>query len=175
MPLGHRLTKAFYIRDVLKVAPEIIGKQLVIKSYDKSVKRLVITEVEAYRGPDDLACHASRGRTSRTEVMFHSGGKLYVYFIYGMYWMLNIVTGDENEPQAILIRGIEGYNGPGRLTKLLGIDRSFYGEDLTVSERIWIEDDGFRPEYKTGSRIGINYAGEYWKEVPWRYMINSPS
>lgn len=171
---GQRLTKDFYIRDVLEVAPEIIGKQLVLKNSDTSLNRFLITEVEAYRGPEDLACHASKGRTKRTEIMFHQGGKLYVYFIYGMYWMLNIVTGRTDEPQAVLIRGIEEYYGPGKLTKILGIDRSFYGEDLTVSDRIWLEDKGLKPEYKTGPRIGINYAGDYWKEVPWRYMIKSP-
>jgi DNA-3-methyladenine glycosylase len=169
---GNRLTKDFYIRDVMEVAPEMIGKQLVLKNYDASLKSFLITEVEAYRGPEDLACHASKGRTSRTEIMFHSGGNLYVYFIYGMYWMLNIVTGKVDEPQAVLIRGIEGYNGPGKLTKRLDINRSFYGEDLTVSDRIWIEDAGFKPEYKTGPRIGINYAGDYWKDVPWRYIIS---
>jgi DNA-3-methyladenine glycosylase len=171
---GDKLTKNFFIRDVLEVAPEIIGKQLVMRYSDNSLRRFMITEVEAYRGPEDMACHASKGRTVRTEIMFHSGGKLYVYFIYGMYWMLNIVTGVKNMPQAVLIRGIEGYNGPGKLTKKLGIDKSFYGEDLTISDRIWIEDTGFIPEYKTGPRIGINYAGDYWKEVPWRYYIVSP-
>jgi DNA-3-methyladenine glycosylase len=171
---GLRLTKDFYLRDVLDVAPGILGKQLVLKNSDKTLKRFLITEVEAYRGPEDLACHASKGRTPRTEIMFHPGGNLYVYFVYGMYWMLNVVTGKIDEPQAVLIRGIEGYNGPGKLTKMLGIDRSYYGEDLTESDRIWIEDAGLKPEYKTSPRIGINYAGDYWKEVPWRYIIKSP-
>ena len=85
--------------------------------------------------------------------------------------MLNVVTGKENIPQAILIRGVENYNGPGKLTKSFGIDRSFYGEDLMISERIWFEDDGISPAFKTGPRIGINYAGEYWKTRPWRYFI----
>jgi DNA-3-methyladenine glycosylase len=175
MPQGNRLTKDFFIRDVLNVAPELIGKILVFRTFEESLNRFIITEVEAYRGTEDIACHASKGRTSRTDIMFHSGGNLYVYFIYGMYWMLNIVTGKENEPQAVLIRGIEGYNGPGKLTKVLGIDKSFYGEDLTISDRIWIEDSGVSPEFKTCPRIGINYAGDYWKNVAWRYFISSPS
>jgi DNA-3-methyladenine glycosylase len=90
-----------------------------------------------------------------------------------MYRMLNIVTGCENEPQAALIRGLEGIYGPGRLTRRLQIDKSFYGEDITVSSRIWIEDDGFKPCYQTGKRIGINYAGE-WKDKPWRFYWSQP-
>jgi DNA-3-methyladenine glycosylase len=171
MSQGQRISKDFYLRDVLEVAPELPGKQLVIKNSTNFIRKFIITEVEAYRGPEDLACHASKGRTARTEIMFHDGGRLYVYFIYGMYWMLNIVTGNRNEPQAVLIRGIEGYNGPGKLTKILEIDRSFYGEDLNDSNRIWLEDIGYHPEIKSGPRIGINYAGEVWVNMPWRYYI----
>jgi DNA-3-methyladenine glycosylase len=135
------------------------------------INRFIISETEAYRGSDDKACHASRGLTPRTEIMYHEGGKLYVYFVYGMYWMLNIVTGKENNPQAVLIRGLENCSGPGRVTKLIGIDRTFYGEDLITSQRIWIEDSGITPIYKTAPRIGINYAGEPWKSKPWRYYL----
>jgi len=84
--------------------------------------------------------------------------------------MLNFVTGQENEPQAALIRGLEGLYGPGRLTRRLQIDKSFYGEDATVSPRLWIEDDGFKPEYETGMRIGVDYAGE-WKNKLWRFFL----
>ncbi len=135
------------------------------------IRRFIISETEAYRGSDDKACHASRGRTPRTEIMYHEGGKLYVYFVYGMYWMLNIVTGKENDPQAVLIRGLENCPGPGRVTKLLGIDKTFYGEDLITSDRIWIEDSGITPIYKSAPRIGIDYAGEFWKKKPWRYYL----
>ena len=168
---GDRLPKAFYIRDVLVVAPEIIGKNLVIKRDDYTIGRYLVTEVEAYRGSEDKACHASKGRTERTEIMYHEGGRIYVYLIYGMYWMLNVVTGHENNPQAVLIRGVESLPGPGKLTRILGIDRTFYGEDLTNSERIWFEDTDFKPVIKTGERIGIGYAGEYWKTRPWRFYI----
>ncbi len=171
MNRGKRLMRSFYERDVLSVAPELVGNILIIKSGENSFSSYIITETEAYRGTDDRACHASKGRTPRNEVMFHQGGRIYVYFVYGMYWMLNFVTGKEDEPQAALIRGIEGCNGPGKLTRTLGIDKSFYGEDLTTSDRIWIEDSGIRPVINTGPRIGVNYAGEYWKNKPWRYYI----
>jgi DNA-3-methyladenine glycosylase len=171
MKSGERLPGEFYIRDVLEVAPGLIGKQLVIRSDDDQVKRFVITETEAYRGQEDKACHASKGRTERTDVMYRAGGKLYVYFVYGMYWMLNIVAAQEGNPQAALIRGIDGFNGPGKLSRAIGIDRTFYGEDLTVSERIWIEDYGLIADIKISPRIGIDYAGEYWSSRPWRYYI----
>jgi DNA-3-methyladenine glycosylase len=167
----ERLSTEFFIRDVLEVAPDLPGKTLAIRLPDGKPGRFGITEVEAYRGTEDKACHACKGRTVRTEVMFHEGGKLYVYLIYGMYWMLNIVTGRENDPQAILIRGVEKYAGPGKLTKALGITRSFYGEDLVTSDRLWVEDAGVNVDIKTGPRIGIDYAGEYWKSRPWRYYI----
>jgi len=168
---GIRLLKDFYIRDVLKVAPELIGKELVIHSGDYSCRRFIITEVEAYRGAEDRACHANKGRTKRTEIMYHEGGKIYVYFVYGMYWMLNIVTGELDNPQAALIRGVVGYSGPGRLTKAIGIDGSFYGEDLTVSDKIWIEEKGMKINFKTGKRIGVDYSGTPWKDKPWRYFL----
>ena len=168
---AKRLQRDFYIRDVLSVAPDLIGKILVIKSSNKIIQRYMITETEAYRGHEDKACHTSHGKTERNKIMYDTGGKIYVYFVYGMYWMLNFVTGNEGIPQAALIRGIEGFNGPGKLTRELGIDRSFYGEDLAVSDRIWLEDEDYRPSFKTGPRIGVDYAGEYWKNKPWRYYI----
>ena len=168
---GKRLLHDFFIRDVLNVAPELVGKILVIRSPESGLRKYMITETEAYRGYEDKACHASHGRTVRNEIMFHAGGRIYVYFVYGMYWMLNFVTGAEDEPQAALIRGIEGINGPGKLTKVLGIGKSFYGEDLITSDRIWVEDNGLRPSFKTGPRIGVDYAGENWKNKPWRYFI----
>ena len=163
--------RSFFTRDVLEVAPGLLGKVLAVKSENDLIRRFIISDTEAYRGSDDKACHASKGRTPRTEIMFHRGGRLYVYFVYGMYWMLNIVTGMENDPQAVLIRGLKGCTGPGRVTKLIGIDRSFYGEDLTTSSRIWIEDQGITPVYKTGPRVGVDYAGEPWTSMLWRFWI----
>jgi DNA-3-methyladenine glycosylase len=171
----NRLQRDFFIRDVLEVAPELLGKSLVRK-VDSQIEKYLITEVEAYRGEKDLACHASKGRTPRTEIMYHNGGLVYVYLIYGMYWMLNIVTSIIDIPQAVLFRGIKGFDGPGKLTKKLEIDKSFYGEDLMNSGRIWIEHNeefkGFK--IKTTSRIGIDYAGE-WKHKPWRFIISEKS
>ena len=166
---GQRISREFYTRDVLEVAPDLLGKVLVVKNNDRSYYRFPLTEVEAYQGTEDKACHASKGKTLRTSIMFGDGGHLYIYLIYGMYWMLNIVTGTIGEPQAVLIRGIGNICGPGKLTKKLGIDKSFYGEDLVTSERIWLEDTGIKPDFKTGPRIGIEYAGDYWKSVPWRF------
>ncbi len=168
-----RLPKEFFTRDVLKVAPELIGKYLAVSSGKGNLSRFMITETEAYRGDGDEACHASRGRTARTEVMYQEGGRIYVYFVYGMHWMLNFVTGKKDDPQAVLIRGIEGFNGPGRVTKALKIDRTYYGEDLITSNRIWVEDAGIKPVIKTGPRIGINYAGNIWKNKPWRFFYNN--
>jgi DNA-3-methyladenine glycosylase len=166
-----RPERSFFTRDVLEVAPGLLGKILAVKSDKDLIRRFIISETEAYRGSDDRACHASKGRTPRTEIMFHQGGRLYVYFVYGMYWMLNIVTGMENDPQAVLIRGLKGCTGPGRVSKLIGVDKTFYGEDIITSPRIWIEDQGIIPAYKTGPRIGINYAGEPWKSYPWRFYL----
>lgn len=166
---NKRLSRDFYTRDVLEVAPALLSRILVIRNGDGTFSRYRITETEAYRGAEDLACHACKGRTPRTEVMFHNGGLLYVYLVYGMHWMLNVVTGWENEPQAVLIRSLEGCRGPGRLTRTVGIDGSFYGEDLVTSERIWFEDSTITPVVSTSERIGIDYAGDYWKRRPWRF------
>lgn len=166
-----RLDRPFYRRDVLEVAPDLLGKHLVRIYPDGGRSTYEITETEAYRGGEDMACHASRGRTPRTEIMFGDGGYLYMYLIYGMYWMLNIVSGPENVPQAVLIRGIREASGPGRLTRLIRVDRDFYGEDLLKSNRIWLEDSKLRPEYTAGPRVGIDYAGDPWKDMPWRYCM----
>ncbi len=166
-----RVTAAFFQRDVLQVAPELIGKILVRRFPDDTEKRYRITEVEAYRGKEDLACHASRGKTPRTQIMFGEGGKIYVYLIYGMYWMLNVVTGDENDASAILIRGFENISGPGRVGKELQLDKSFYGENLSISTRIWIENTEEKAPFSTTPRVGINYAGEPWISKPWRFIL----
>lgn len=163
-----RLDYSFFQRDVLEVAPELIGKILVRQFATGELLRLRITETEAYRGTEDLACHASKGRTPRTEIMYHSGAVIYVYLIYGMYWMMNFVTGEKDNPQAALIRGVSGIYGPGKITRHLLIDKSFSGEDLTISSRIWVEDDDFQDSFSEKPRIGINYAGD-WKDKPWRY------
>jgi len=167
--MNTRLPDDFFLRDVLQVAPELLGKVLVRNFDDGRIERYRITEVEAYRGMEDLACHASKGRTSRTEVMFQEGGTVYVYLIYGQYWMLNLVTGFEADASAVLIRGLQGFSGPGRVGRQLQLDRSFYGENLVKSERIWVEDAVPVSEIRTSKRIGIDYAGE-WKDKLWRFL-----
>ncbi len=166
----ERLDRDFFTLDVLEVARRLPGMEIVLRQ-GAEFKRYMITETEAYNGSEDKACHASRGKTSRNEIMFHAGGYLYLYFIYGMYWMLNIVTGAEGDPQAVLIRGAGEISGPGRVTRCLGIDRTFNREDIVTSERIWIETNGYSPELITGPRVGIDYAGEPWVSMPWRFMI----
>ena len=166
-----KLTAEFFENDALWVAENLLGKILVRHFDDGTIQRYVITETEAYCGEEDLACHAAKGRTKRTEVMYHEGGKIYVYFIYGMYWMLNFVTGKENKPQAVLIRGLKGIDGPGRVGKALQLDKSFYGEITFESARLWIEDAPAILHFKTTPRIGIDYAGDVWKNKPWRFII----
>ncbi len=103
--------------------------------------------------------------------MYGEGGVVYMYLIYGMYWMLNIVCGEKDDPQAVLIRGIDTSNGPGKLTRKLQLDKSFYGENLETSERIWLEDSGKNYPIKTSARININYASEPWRSKPWRWVL----
>ncbi|MGC9151197.1 MAG: DNA-3-methyladenine glycosylase [Microbacter sp.] len=165
-----RLTNDFFQQDAHWVAPRLLGKIIVRRLDDGNEIRLKITETEIYYGQEDKACHASKGRTPRTEIMYAAGGKLYVYFIYGMYWLLNIVTGNEGHPQAVLIRGAEHFNGPGKVGRALHIDRSFYGEDIELSTRLWVEDHHFQPQYEMTTRVGIDYAGEEWISKPWRFV-----
>lgn len=163
--------KYFRDHDAPFLARDLLGKVLVRDFGDGERIRSPITETEAYFGADDLANHASRGRTPRTEIMFSPGGKIYTYLIYGKYYLLNIVTGAEDHPQAVLIRGISICSGPGRIGKLLKLDRSFYGEDLENSKRIWIENGDKKGIVTTAPRVGIDYAGEFWKNKAWRFIL----
>ena len=171
--IKNRIDCTFFQNDVLKVAPKLIGKYLCRVFDDGSIIKKRITEIEIYRGEEDLACHASKGKTFRNEVMYQKGGVLYIYMIYGMHWMLNFVTGEINNPQALLLRGIDDIIGPGRVTKNLKIDKSFNGEDLSKSYRIWIENNDLTAEYTTDVRVGIDYAGDYWKNKLWRLILKS--
>ncbi len=165
-----KLNEIFFQRDVLEVAPDLIGKKI-IRIINNQRYDSIITEVEAYRGEEDLACHASRGRTKRNEILYHEAGRIYVYLIYGLYWMLNIVTGKAGEPQAVLIRNLEQVNGPGRVGRSLQIDKTFYGESIFHSPRIWFENGITFPKISSAERIGIDYAGEYWKNKKWRFFV----
>lgn len=165
-----RLPAEFFRQDVLVVAPQLLGAEIV-RIFPNGVQQsFIITETEAYKGENDLACHASKGLTKRTEIMYRNGGCLYVYLIYGMYWMLNVVTGVENEPQAVLIRGVKNANGPGKLTRLLEIDKSFNGEWLNNSDRVYISGTPGNSAFTTAPRVGVDYAGPYWASVPWRFI-----
>ena len=166
----ERLDSKFYMQDALVVAPQLLGKFLVRKLDDGSIIRYRITETEAYVGEEDSACHARFGKTKRTAILYEKGGYAYVYLCYGIHYLFNVVTGDEDNPQAILIRAVEGYEGPGKLTKALKIDKHLNGVDLTTSNQVWIEDDNFKTDYITKKRVGIDYASEPYKSIEWRFM-----
>ena len=170
---SKRLNSEFYTQDVLTVAPELIGKILVRRSETGEEFRYRITETEAYRGEEDTGCHAKSGKTNRTKTLYEKGGCTYIYLCYGVHHLINVVTGQEEQPQAALIRGVEGFYGPGKLTKAMGITKDLNGTDLTKSKEIWIEDDGAKPEYVTGKRIGIDYADEHYKNIEWRFTAPS--
>jgi len=176
------LSKNFYSRPTLKVAQELLGCFLVRK-YRGKVWCAMITETEAYFGEDDLASHASRGRTPRTEIMYGDPGHAYIYMIYGMYYCLNIVTEKKDFPAAVLIRGvkIEGIdhkktNGPGKLCRFFKIDKKLNGWDITKGEKLWIESRDSKielPKIKKSKRIGVDYA-KHCKEYLWRFSLCHP-
>ena len=166
----RRLTTKDYAVDAVTGAKALVGAWLCRRLEDGSVVRRRITETEAYCGEEDTACHAHKGRTARTDVMYSAGGCAYVYLCYGMHEMLNVVTGPEGRPEAVLIRGVEGAEGPGRLTKLLKIDRSLNREDLVASDRLWIESDGARVKVTASQRIGIGYASKRDQKRKWRFF-----
>ena len=167
-----RLSRNFFSRDTHVVAKALLGKMLVRQHAGENFSGR-ITEVESYVGIDDAACHASHGRTKRTEVMFGAAGHAYIYLIYGMYHCLNIVTEAKDFPAAVLIRALDTVTGPGRLTRALQITRQLNGEDLTASDRLYVIDDGWRVPAKaiiTTPRIGVAYAGKD-ALLPWRYVL----
>jgi len=166
-----RLGNDFYRHDVLVVARRLVGMVLCCAN-GSGVTRRRITEVEAYGGESDSASHVRAGRTKRTETMYLAGGHAYVYLCYGIHHMLNVVTGPADVAQAVLIRGVEGLPGPGRLTKALGITLADNRVDLRTSARLWIEDDGsITHEVAESTRIGISYASEADQARPWRFSV----
>lgn len=169
------LPKTFFIRDAHDVARELLGKYLVRRSEEETIA-YQITEVEVYDGFDDKASHAAKGKTRRNEIMFDDGGNWYVYLIYGMYEMLNIVTREKGYPSAILIRAVEGMNGPGKLTRALGITRELHKKPARRSSGLWIEDRGVdvsSARIERLPRIGVAYAGPVWAKKKWRYVLRS--
>lgn len=166
--LGER---SFFRRSAQELAPALVGKLLCRRMPDGSIKKLRISQTEAYCGESDTACHAHKGRTNRTQTLYLDGGTIYVYLCYGMHWLLNIVAGCENDPQAVLIRCCTDAEGPGKLTKALGIDGSFNGKDILSCPELWLEDDGTKVYITRDKRIGINYAAEADREAELRYIM----
>ncbi len=172
------LSQKFFDRDPVTVCQELLGKFLVIRKR-WLVKRYMITEVEAYDGQEDEACHARHGKTQRNAPMFGAPGCRYVYLIYGMYSMLNIVTWPWIHPSAILIRGLRdkeqgtrNLDWPGKLTKALGIDKTFNGKVADEKTGLRIEDGGAKiPTIQTAPRIGIDYASDERKDKHRRFYI----
>lgn len=160
----------FFGRDCLDVAKDLVGK-ILVRTKDGKETKLRITETESYRGEEDTACHAHKGRTKRTETLYMKGGTIYVYLCYGMHYLLNFVTEKEENPQAVLIRACEIYNGPGKLTKHLEIDKSFNNQSIIANDRLHIEDDGQRFEILCDRRVGINYAAQEDIDKLWRFKM----
>ena len=193
MPSAKKLPRSFYSRPTLEVASDLLGKVLV-RRFDGHRLAGRIVETEAYVGPHDLACHASKGHTPRTSIMFGPSGYAYVYMIYGFYFCLNVVTEPKGYPAAVLIRGMEPLesldlmrqlrnnperdtniaSGPGKLCMAMTIDKRLNGEDM-LGQTLWIEDSRLDSGPILNSpRVGVDYAGEY-KDKPWRfYLANNP-
>ncbi len=167
------LIKKFFERSSLIVAPELLGKY-VVSTLSGNEESYLITETEAYDGIEDLASHASRGKTMRTEVIFGVPGRFYIYLIYGMYYMLNIVTDKEEYPSAVLLRGVQGINGPGKLTKKLGITKSINILEAKKETGLWFEDRGIKIDKKEiikTPRVGVDYAGPIWAKKDYRFIL----
>jgi DNA-3-methyladenine glycosylase len=174
---ARKLPRAFYSPGTLAIARDLIGMHLVHN--DAGTLRVGrIVETEAYMGPQDLAAHSSRGRTARTEVMFGEAGHAYVYFIYGFWYCLNVVTAAAGVPHAVLLRALEPVAGitdktwgPGLLCRAMNIDRRLNGIDL-LGEVLWLERPSEwerRPRITRTTRIGVDYAGD-WAKRPWRFF-----
>ena len=177
------LGKKFFERPTLIIAKDLLGKYLVRRIGAKT-QRFMITEVEAYDGFKDKASHASRGKTKRNTPMFDEAGRWYVYFTYGMHYMLNIVTGKKDYPAAVLIRAVIGVNGPGRLTKQLKIDKRFNNKIASPKTGLWIAAPtkseraslknvflSGKMKMKSSPRIGVERAGPFWSKKPWRFTL----
>jgi DNA-3-methyladenine glycosylase len=172
-----RLELDFFRRDSLEVARELLGKRLVRRlGRERRVGRIV--EVEAYKGVGDLASHARRGPTPRTTIMFGQPGVAYVYLVYGMHHCMNVVAHPDGVAGAVLVRALApvsdlpATNGPGKLAKALGIDRTLNGADLVAGRELWLEDDGCAPGRVVATpRIGVDYAGPEWAGKPWRLFV----
>jgi DNA-3-methyladenine glycosylase len=163
------LDKSYFLSPATLLAPDLLGK-ILCKKTENGIIRARITETECYFGEEDSACHAHKGKTERTKTMYEEGGITYVYLCYGIHSLLNIVTGPKDHPEAVLIRGVEGAEGPGRTTKRMQITIAHNSLSLTPESGIWLEDDGVKPKYIAGKRVGIDYASETDRNRLWRYI-----
>lgn len=170
MDMPPALPREFFERDALEVAPELAGCRIVRVLPGGETRILTITETEAYCGESDTACHARHGRTKRNEPLYMLGGVFYVYLCYGIHWLLNAVTGAEDEPQGVLIRACEGFPGPGRLTKALGITGEFTGQAVDGCPALWFAPRERDFALRTGRRVGIGFASEADQARPWRFI-----
>ena len=161
-----RLPYDFFHRHALEVAPELVGKLLIYNG-----QQLRISETEAYCGVADTACHAHKGRTQRTEVLYADAGTIYIYLCYGVHWLMNVITGDIDDPQGVLIRACVDAPGPGRLTRKLGITGQQNRENAVTSQQIFFADDGFRCQITTDKRVGIGYATQEDQDRLWRIKM----
>ncbi len=162
----ERLTYEFYHRPCIDVARDLVGKVIV-----HGDKQLRISETEVYWGETDTACHASKGRTKRTEVLYADAGTIYVYLCYGIHWLLNIITGDVDDPQGVLIRACLEAPGPGKLTKALGITGEWNRKSILETPEFYIGDDGFRCSIVADKRVGIGYASQEDQDRLWRFKL----
>jgi DNA-3-methyladenine glycosylase len=171
--MARVLNKAFFNRPTLDVARELLGKQLCRRLDSGKILRARICETEAYDGFEDQASHASKGATTRNVVMYGPPGRAYIYLCYGVHWLLNITTREQGYPAAVLIRAVEGIEGPGRLTKHFQINSDFNDQLLTRVGGLWVEDCAVDLQQDTidaTSRVGVDYAGPEWAAVPWRFV-----
>lgn len=167
----ERLEADFFHRDCLEVAPDLVGKLLIRQLPDGTILQERIAETEAYRGEEDEACHAHKGRTKRTELLYRESGLIYVYLCYGMHWLMNVITGEPEQPQGVLFRAGVVHDGPAKLTKYLQVHQQWNGDSFLTCSNLWVADDGFRPKIQTAERVGIGYAGEVWQKKQWRFLI----
>lgn len=158
--------------DALEVAPFLVGKWMCRKLPTGETLRGQITQTEAYRGEEDLACHARHGKTPRNAPLYEEGGICYVYLIYGIHWLCNVVTGKKDQPQGVMIRCLRPpLDGPGKWTKAFQIKGEHTGQLLMPENGIWLEDGGEKVDIITAPRVGIDYASPPWKEIPWRFIL----
>ncbi len=162
------LEEEYFQRSAVELAPDLVGK-LLCRQTDNGVLRLRITETECYFGEEDTACHAHKGRTPRTDVMYGKGGRAYIYLCYGIHYLLNFTTGPEGHPEAVLIRGVSESMGPGRVTKRMQIGKELNRCMLSPDNGLWVEDDGYVPKIAISTRIGVGYADQKDAEKPWRF------